>query len=149
MFKWLRIPASETMVETVTQFIKFGVVGISNTLISYILNIVVLLLLKPLGLAWDYIIGNLVAFFLSVLWSFYWNNKYVFKTNATERSKVWKTLLRTYISYGVTGIVLSNVLSYVWIDVFSISKYIAPILNLLISVPVNFLLNKFWAFNNQ
>jgi putative flippase GtrA len=32
---------------------------------------------------------------------------------------------------------------------FGVSKLIAPILNLLVSVPVNFLLNKFWAFRTK
>ena len=80
------------MVTSLLQFVKFGIVGVSNTIISYLLNIAVLLLLKPYNLSWDYVVGNLVAFFLSVLWSFYWNNKYVFTLENGQKRSIGKTL---------------------------------------------------------
>lgn len=147
--KKIHVSISDSSIEMIVQFIKFGVVGVSNTLISYVLNILVLFILAPLQIAWDYVLGNLVSFFLSVLWSFYWNNKYVFTEKEGEQRTIWKALLKTYVSYGVTGIVLNNILSYIWIEIFNVSKFIAPIINLVISVPINFLMNKFWAFNNK
>ena len=142
----LHIRCSEAQQTALLQFVKFGLVGVSNTLISYVLNIAVLLSLRPFNLSWDYVAGNLVAFLLSVLWSFYWNNKYVFTLDDGQHRSVGKTLLKTYVSYAFTGIVLSNVLSFVWIELLGISKYLAPVFNLLISVPLNFLINKLWAF---
>ena len=70
--------ASETAAEQVMQFLKFGVVGVSNTLVSYVLNVAVLVILAPMRVSWDFVAGNVVAFVLSVLWSFYWNNRFVF-----------------------------------------------------------------------
>ena len=139
----------EKSVENLVQFVKFGIVGASNTLISYGLNILVLRILQPYHLSWDYVAGNVVAFILSVLWSFYWNNKYVFTKNDGESRNVWKALLKTYIAYGFTGIVMTNVLSWVWIDLLGISKYVAPLINLVISIPLNFLINKLWAFKTE
>ena len=55
-------------------------------------------------------------------------------------------LLKTYISYAFTGILLTNILSYIWIEMMKMSKYIAPLLNLIVSVPINYILNKNWAF---
>ena len=98
---------------------------------------------------YDYILGNTIAFLLSVLWSFYWNSRYVFGLEEGEKRSPWKALLKTYISYGFTGIILSNILSYVWIRVFGISKYLAPLINLVVSIPVNFLMNKLWAFKEE
>ena len=129
------------------QFIKFGMVGVTNTLLSYFLNIATLYLLKDKGLSYDYMIANVVAFLISVLWSFYWNNRLVFETKQGTKN-ILKALLKTYISYGVTGIVLNNILSFLWIDVIGISKLIAPMINLIFSVPINFLLNKYWAFKS-
>lgn len=131
--------------ETMAQFIKFGIVGISNTLIAYLLNILVLLALRGFDLDWDFVAGNAVSFVLSVLWSFYWNNKYVFTDDGRE-CVWWKTLLKTYLCYGFTGIILNNILSWLWITRLGISKYIAPLINLVISMPLNFVLNKLWAF---
>ncbi|MDY4170537.1 MAG: GtrA family protein [[Ruminococcus] gnavus] len=43
---------------------------------------------------------------------------------------------------------LNNVLSTFWIYTLGMSKYLAPLINLVISVPINFLLNKFWAYKD-
>lgn len=139
----------EKMFRAFMQFVKFGIVGASNTIISYVLNVIVLVLLQPLGVSWDFIAGNVVAFVLSVLWSFYWNNKFVFTMQEGEKRSVWKALLKTYIAYGFTGIIVNNILSWLWINVLGISKYIAPLINLIISVPVNFVINKLWAFRTE
>lgn len=139
---------SQTL-DSLTQFILFGIVGISNTVISYLLNILVLALLRPYSLAWDYVAGNLVAFLLSVLWSFYWNNRVVFTQKTGCERNLWKALLKAYIAYGFTGIILNNILSWLWIRIFHISKYIAPLINLVISVPLNFVINKLWTFKED
>lgn len=134
---------------SLVQFIKFGIVGVSNTLVSYIINILVLFAMKPMNVSWDYFAGNIVAFILSVLWSFYWNNKYVFTLEEGQSRPIGKALLKTYITYGFTGIILNNILSWIWVSVLGVSKFIAPIINLLASVPINFFMNKLWAFKER
>lgn len=142
----LKVDLKEATVDSLIQFLKFGVVGLSNTIISYVLNIIVLLILQPFVISWDYIAGNIISFALSVLWSFYWNNKFVFTTETGKHRSMTKTLLKTYVAYGFTGIFINNILSWVWIAALGINKYIAPLVNLIISVPLNFVINKLWAF---
>ena len=144
-----RIHPKDGTVRTLAQFVKFGVVGLSSTVFNYAVNVGVLLLLRPYGLSWDYIAGNVVAFVLSVLWSFYWNNKYVFSVGSGEQRDTWRTLIKTYMAYGFTGIILNNVLSAIWINALGISKYVAPMLNLIFSIPLNFIINKVWAFRTK
>lgn len=134
---------------TLVQFIKFGIIGVSNTLLSYLLNAATIRLLEPYEVSWDFVAGNVVSFVLSVLWSFYWNNKYVFTEGEGEQRSKLSALMKTYVSYGFTGIVLNNVLSYLWIDILGISKYVAPLINIPLSVPLNFIINKFWAFRTK
>lgn len=136
-------------IKKIIQFVKFGIVGFSNNIIFYIVNIAVLFALKRFEITWDFVVGNTAGFLISVLWSFYWNNKYVFKKKEGEKRSTAKTLLKTYISYGFSGIVLNNLLGWIWISVFGISKYIAPIISLFLTVPVNFTLNKLWAFRTN
>lgn len=142
----VHIKISDEKMAGLLQFLMFGIVGITNTIISYVLNILVLLAVRPFEVSWDYVVGNIVSFILSVLWSFYWNNHFVFTVEDGKQRQVGKALLKTYISYGCTGIILNNVLSWLWISILGISKYIAPLINLIISVPLNFIINKFWAF---
>jgi len=133
------------------QFVKFGVVGVSNTVISYVLYTASLLGFRKCGLfaGTDYLIAQVASFILSVLWSFYWNNKTVFVLKEGEQRSVWKALLKTYVSYSFTGLFLNSLLIWLWVDVLHISEFLAPLLNLFISVPVNFIINKCWAFRGK
>ena len=149
ILKFLHIHLSDKMIDALLQFIKFGIVGASNTVVSYILNVAVLFLMEPLNVTWDFVAGNLVAFVLSVLWSFYWNNRFVFTVKEGEARSIFTALLKAYISYGFTGIILNNILSWIWIHAIGISKFIAPLINLIISVPLNFVINKFWTFKSK
>lgn len=149
LFDMYHIKLKESTLSTLLQVIKFSVVGVSNTLLSYVLNVGILYLLDCYNMSWDYIVANIISFALSVLWSFYWNNKYVFQLEEGKKRNVGKVLLKTYVSYGFTGIILNNILSYVWIRLFGISKYITPLINLIISVPLNFIINKVWAFKAE
>ena len=134
------------------QFVKFALVGVTNTLMSTFINWGTLLLLDQLGgfEGIDKYIGNTVAFILSVLWSYMLNSKFVFKESEDSEKRVWwKTLLKTYAAYAFTGLGLSNIISWLCVDVWGISKYIAPLINLVISVPINYVMNKFWAYRQK
>ena len=138
--------------EAFMQFVKFALVGVTNTVVSYLINAATLLLLGAFGLFpnTDIFIGNTVAFFLSVLWAYMLSNKFVFKEDETAVKRVWwKTLLKTYMAYAFTGLGLSNLISYVGVNILHLNKFIPPLINLVISVPINFILNKFWAYRQD
>lgn len=132
--------------EELFRFLKFSMIGVSNVIVSYTINIATLLILRGLRWNYDYMAANCVAFFLSVLWSYNLNSRYVFMMQSGERRSTFKTLLKTYAVYAFSGIVLNNAMGTLWIQVVGISKFLSPLLNLCISVPLNYLLNKFWAF---
>ena len=126
--------------KTLLQFIKFGLVGVSNTAVSMACYYLFLWLDPDL-----YLVGSIVGTVVSIANAFFWNDKFVFKgTEQDWHSKV-KRLGKTYVSYGGTSI-LSNVLLWVEVSFFAVSKSIAPIVNLLITIPLNFVINKFWTF---
>lgn len=128
--------------ESLLQFVKFGFVGLSNTVISYVVYILLIFFNV------HYLIASMLGFVISVINSFYWNNKYVFKDKNHNRSLV-TAFIKTFISYAGTGLLLANILLFIWIDLVHASEVIAPIINLFITIPLNFLLNKLWAFRNK
>lgn len=146
MLKMFHVKIDDKITANVTQFIKFIIVGFSNTVVGYGVNIVVILLLQPYDVFWDYYAGNIVSFILAVLWSFYWNNRYVFNLKNGEKRNLASSLLKAYLSYAFTGLILSNILSYLWVEVLDISKMISPLINMVIGIPINFILNKLWTF---
>ena len=149
LFKIIRKDMSDEDFDKIMQFVKFGLVGVTNTIVNYVIYVLSLLLFRAFHAFGDYDIyaAQTVAFILSVLWSYIWNNKFVFKEGEQKRN-VFLVLLKTYASYSITGIFLNMLLLYLFVDVMGISEFVAPILNLLITVPVNFILNKFWAYKS-
>lgn len=146
----LKIKLSENQMNNLIQFVKFGIVGLSNTIVSYVVYLVAYFTFRKLGVVptIDYLVAQFFGFVISVLWSFVLNRKYVFQAN-NETVPWLQALLKTYASYAFTGLFLNSVLSVLWVEWLGVSKLIAPIFNLLISVPINFVLNKFWAFKGK
>lgn len=136
--------------EWVVQFIRFGLVGLSNTAVNYLIYTLSLLGMQRFSLLskWDYLAAQGIAFLLSVLWSFYWNNRLVFAAGGGRRN-LWRALLRTYVSYSATGLFLNGALLTLWVSGLHLSEFIAPLLCLPVTVPLNFVLNKFWAFGEE
>ena len=121
--------------QTIVEFIKFGVVGFSSTIINFGLYYL---------LVWldvQYLIANLIGWLCSVVNTFYWNNKYVFSSD----SHWFVVLLRTYATYTLS-LVLTSVLLWLLVDWMGLSEWISPIIVLMTTVPINFVINKFWTF---
>lgn len=151
LFKLLHRELTDDVFAAFMQFVKFGIVGFSNTIVSYVLYVASLLLFQRYHLipGIDYLVAQIIAFVLSVLWSFYWNNKMVFVVEEGKQRSLWRALLKTYVSYSFTGLFLNSILLVLWVDIFHISEFLGPIINLVVSVPINFLINKFWAFRTK
>ena len=94
LFKIIKKDLTDKKRQTFKEFLQFGLVGVSNTIISYLLYVVTLLLVSKSGVKFDYIIANIVSWLLSVLWSFYWNNKFVFKKEEGEKRNIWAALFK-------------------------------------------------------
>lgn len=134
---------------SIEQFVKFIIVGISNTIISFLLYAVFRYLFQKLQLfEKEYIIASVLSFLLSVLWSYYWNNKFTFKKVENEFRIVWKTILKIYVAYSFASLLLNNVLLFVFVEEYNISKDIAYLMCIVITIPINYFLNKFWAFKS-
>ena len=121
----------------IVQFIKFGIIGVSNTLISNAIYYLFIWIDTDL-----YFIGNVVGWIVSVFNSFYWNNRFVFQNSEFNW---WKKLFRTYLAYG-GSFIAGSLLLMLQIEVIGVSEWLAPWINMVITIPLNFILNKFWAF---
>ena len=127
------------------QLLLFALVGFSSALVNLGVYNLVLWGLRSLSLlpSVDFLVAQFFGFVISVGWAFLLNRRYVFCAPAAP----WKeSLIKVYITYSLTGIGLSSLLSLLWIYVFRIPKELVTILNDALCFPVNFLLNKYWSF---
>ena len=133
----------EEIKKAIIQFMKFGTIGAINTVLSYAITNGAYYLLHL-----HEQISNIIAFVITVFISFMLNGKFVFTENKEERN-FWKSLLKVYASYSVTGVFLTAILLYIEEEIIGIPHYIATLMNLVVTVPINFILNKFWAYKEK
>ena len=135
----LGVENREDLKKLVVQFVKFGLVGLSNTLVSWACYYFFLWIDEDL-----YMVGSVVGTVVSIANAFFWNDRFVFKGGQNDWRSKLKRLGKTYVSYG--GPTLLSIF-LLWLEVqLGVSKTIAPIVNLIITIPLNFLINKFWTF---
>lgn len=87
-----------------------------------------------------------VGYGLTSIFGLFLNDTWVFK--AKDRRQLKTVAPRYYLSYGLTFI-LSLVLTSFWNDFLRLPKPLAPMFALMITVPTNFLLSKFWVFREK
>lgn len=147
------------------QFIKFGLVGVSNTLIYYVIEnlgyyvvfrdaamfggLTALLGRLGLGVTDEQVkveIIAIIAFIISMTNSFILNNRFVFRAEEKpSKRQLLRTYLKTALCYALTGIVLSPLLK-LWMGAIGIPYWAGSLLSLVVTIPLNFVMNKFWAF---
>ena len=141
LMRKLGVENREDLKKLIVQFVKFGLVGLSNTLVSWVCYYLFLWIDEDL-----YMVGSIVGTVLSIANAFFWNDRFVFKGGENDWKSKLKRLGKTYVSYGGTSLLSTFLL---WLEVqLGVSKVIAPIVNLIITIPLNFIINKLWTFKN-
>jgi putative flippase GtrA len=139
MAGFFKIEIKEEKWQTFMQFVKFGIVGLSNTL----LTLAVYELCIILGI--HYQVSYLVGYLAGIVNAFYWNNKYVFKEQVGEERSIIKAFAKCVMSYA-GGYICSSVLLFLWVSILGFPEFLSPLISLLVTIPLNFVLNKKWAF---
>ncbi|EKQ01676.1 mannosyltransferase family protein [Lacticaseibacillus paracasei] len=127
------------MRQKLKQFIGFGLVGGVNTILTYLIYLTLYQLINPTA-------AMGVGYGLTSIFGLFLNDTWVFK--AKDRRQLKTVAPRYYLSYGLTFI-LSLVLTSFWNDFLRLPKPLAPMFALMITVPTNFLLSKFWVFREK
>jgi len=119
--------------------IKFGLVGMGNTLLFFF----VYYILRNFRIHRLFIYPS--SFIICMLNAFWWNYKFVFKNSSNKNAGIF---LRMICCYGATFL-LGNASFYIMTKHTFIPEYIVIIINISITVPVNYFMNKFWTFRNS
>ena len=88
----------EEFVELFKQFVKFGLVGVSNTAVSMAVYYIFLWISPDL-----YMVGSILGTILSIANAFFWNDKFVFTGNANDWRSKLKRLGENHCPFGGGG----------------------------------------------
>ncbi len=120
----------------IIQFIKFGIVGIINTLITVIsFNILVFINV-------NYLVANCISYFLGVINSYLLNSKFVFHENRNKEN-MFKFLVVNILVLGFNSLIL-----YVGVNDLGLNISVSQIISIILGMFVNFVLNKIWVFKS-
>ncbi len=130
-------------VPALKQFLKFGIIGVVNTLIDFIIYF---LLTRSMPF-WreHYLWANLISFSVAVANSFYWNRRWTFR-NTNKNLRVQFT--KFYI-INLTGLVINESLLYYLVSRVGFHDLSAKFIVVMIVVFWSFSLSKFWAFREE
>lgn len=115
-------------------FIKFCIVGLSNTLISLIIYYVLL------KLHINYLISSGIAYFCGIFNGYFWSSRFVF-----VKKKNMNSAIKFFVVY-MSSLVINLVLMYIFVDIFKINKILSQVITIGFNVLYNFILNKVWTF---
>lgn len=118
-------------------FIKFLLIGMSNTIILFAVYYIVILIAG----SGYYLAGQTVGYFLGVVNSYIWNSRFVFKGGKAGAAAFVKMCLCYLLTYFIQAGLL-----YLQVNILHISEYVAPVIAVIITTVINYFLNKFFAF---
>ncbi|EJR58604.1 hypothetical protein IIO_04192 [Bacillus cereus VD115] len=119
------------------KLLKFGLVGIFNTLIT----IISFWIFLKFGM--NYLVANTIAYLIGVANSYYWNKNWVFKPNNKSTSMFFKFLIVNLIVLAFNTLCL-----FILVDKLTLNAFIAQIFAIGVGMVINFVLNKIWTFNH-
>ena len=125
--------------EGVNKFVKFGLVGVLNTLINWI----IFALLNFIGVY--YIVANVIAYVIATANSYIWNSNWVFTYN-------WKNIKETtakFVILNLIGLGLNTGILYLLVDMVGFNKLIALVITTGIVMIINYIVNKLWVFKEK
>ena len=119
------------------RFIKFGMVGVINTLVNWI----IFFILNALGMY--YILANIIAYILGTVNSYLWNTLWVFKYK--DKASTETTI--KFIILNLIGLGLNTGILYVLVDLCNLNKFIGLVTTTAIVMIINYIVNKLWVFS--
>jgi len=123
----------------VLQFVKFGIVGVSNTLIFFA---VYTLLLKAFGV-W-YVAASGIGFAVGATNGFLWNRAGTFKGHVGDAL----TPVRWFVVQS-SGLLINLGLVYLFVDGFGLGKLEGQAVTIVVVTVVTFLVNRAWTFKGH
>lgn len=136
----INIRLSAQMWDSIEKFLKFLIVGLSNTIIQLAIYYLAIIIFG----SDKYLFGQTAGYFCGVINSYFCNSRFVFakgKRGILSFVKMCFCYLLTFF--------LQTTLIFVQIDILKLSGYLAPVLAVIVTTPINFVLNKLFAFGDK
>lgn len=124
----------------IKQFIKFGLVGVMNTMIDYTIYAALFYVVHV-----HYLLANIISFSVAVSNSYILNRRWTFRSD----HPAWRTEAAKFIVVNIIGLGLSEILLFLQVDHLHISKLLAKLFAIVVVLFWNYVGTRFWAFRHR
>jgi putative flippase GtrA len=129
-------PSIAQLVRTLSEVrvVRFGVVGVSNTLISFAAFWAAHRLMPAAG-------AQCVSYVVGMIWSYYWNRRWTFQSQSNVASEASR-----FFTLQIAFMLLSSGALGVLVDRLHLPAGPAWLAVMVVVTVLNFLASRFWAF---
>ena len=121
--------------ENIIKFFKFALVGFSNTLVNYL---VFLLIFKVFGIF--YMFASAIGYITAVFNSYFWNLRWTFKSTHSVN------VLGKFIIVNIASLSVNLLIMRILVEIILIDELISQIFAIIGALIINFSGNNLWTF---
>lgn len=122
--------------------VLYGIIGSFSSGLDFLIYTI---LVQIVGL--QYLVANCISVLGGISTSFYLNRNYNFKVKDHTKRR-----FSIFLTVGLCGLIMSNLILYLCIDIMGMDKLISKLLSIVLVVFFQFLVNKYLTFkptNNE
>lgn len=124
------------------EVIFYLIFGVLTTLIDYLVFIIFEKFLKI-----NYIVANIFAWFFAVLFAYFTNKFWVFKSTL-KKDNLLKEIF-SFFSLRIVSLIIAIVFMLVTVEIFNFNKLISKILSSVFVIIINYFFSKLFIFNKK
>lgn len=131
-----------TLFNKFRHLILYGIIGSFSSSLDFLIYT---LLVQVIGI--QYLVSNCISVLGGITTSFILNRNYNFKVKDHAKRR-----FSIFLTVGLCGLLMSNMILYLCIEVWSMDKLISKLLSIVLVVLFQFLINKYFTFkpsNNE
>ena len=122
-------------------FLRYSVVGVSNTVIDFGLFFILTRLVKI-----DILVANPISVETAIIWSFIWNSLWTFSKRKVSKPLIRRFLVFQFVSLG--SLILSQDVLFILSKMVGSSDLFAKASTIPIVLVFNYLVNSRWTFRD-
>lgn len=137
------VAKSVSMIKKYKEIILYLIFGVLTTIVNILTYII---FTKVFNL--DYLISNLIAWILSVLFAYITNKIYVFESKTNEKKMIVLEII-SFFSFRVLSGIIDMTFMYIFVSLLTFNDSLMKIVTNVIVVILNYIFSKLFIFNKK
>ena len=125
------------------ELINYGIFGVLTTAVNYVMYVLCAKLLNI-----DMLISTFIAWFVSVLFAYVTNKKYVFESKTNKKTEIFREIV-SFISFRILSGIIDMIVMYITVDLLELNDLIMKLVSNIIVIILNYVFSKLFIFKKK